>query len=243
LASVGAITDPAAECRDGRQIGVAFVEVSRKETDRMRKAGTSIGWWGVVALVATILAVGSIAVEAAPPGSQPPSANSTPSQVNPNLFRPDLVAKLSITQSVLGGSGVVVMHGLVCNQGNRDYVVPPASPVDSEYMVYTRHPPHTWVQEGDVKLLGHKSIGNQVKTGAANCVAHDSSLTIPNVVRFIVPGHLSPLVPGERLVEKQLVFRLMKNYPTGAPPFTASEDRNPDNNTAIVEFRYTEKAP
>jgi hypothetical protein len=194
----------------------------------------------VTALAVTALIVCAFPAASAPPGAKPPAFNRTPVQVNPALFRPDLAVKLTITKTLVGGNGVVAMHGLVCNEGNRDYSVPPMSPVDSEYMVYTRHPPHTWAQEGNVKLLGHKSIGSKVKTGAANCLAHDLTFTIPNVVRFILPGQLYTLMPGERLAEKQLVFRLMKNYPNG-DNFTASEDRNPENNKVVLEFQYIEK--
>jgi hypothetical protein len=208
----------------------------------MRRASRSCTVLSVAVLAAPILVSGVLMAEAAPPGANPPAFNKTPIQVNPNVFRPDLAARLTITKSIVAGNGVIAMHGLVCNQGTRDYAVPPAAPVDSEYMVYTRHPPHTWAQEANVKLLGHKSIGTKVQVGADHCVAHNLTLSIPNVARFVVAGQMYPHLPGERLAEKQLVFRLMKNYPNG-DNFTASEDANPENNGATIEFQYTEKAP
>ena len=208
----------------------------------MRRAFRSFTAPTVTVLAAAILVSGVLVAEAAPPGATPPAFNKTPIQVNPNLFRPDLAAKLTITKSIVGGNGIIAMHGLVCNEGTRAYAVPPAAPVDSEYMVYTRHPPRTWAQEANVKLLGHKTIGTKVQVGTDHCVAHNLTFSIPNVARFIVTGQMYPHLPGERLAEKQLVFRLMKNYPNG-DNFTANEDANPENNGATLEFQYTEKAP
>jgi hypothetical protein len=173
-------------------------------------------------------------------GSAPPLVVKTPIQVNPNLFRPDLAVKLVIAKTAAGGVGTLTMHGSVCNKGNRDYVVPPAAPVDSETMVYTRHPPKTYAQEANLIFPGHQSIGAKVKVG--QCVAHNVSITIPGFVRWAAPAVKVMLAPGERLAEKQLVFRLNRNYPS-CGFFTASEDSDSANNSAVTEVRYVERAP
>jgi hypothetical protein len=178
--------------------------------------------------------------EGSAPGGKPPLVVKTPVQVDPNLFRPDLAVKLVIAKTSAGGVGTLTMHGSVCNKGTRDYVVPPAAPVDSETMVYTRHPPKTYAQEANLIFPSHQSIGAKVKVG--QCVAHDVSVTIPGFVRWVPPVVKVTLAPGERLAEKQLVFRLNRNYPS-CGFFAASEDSDSTDNSAVTEVQYVEKAP
>ncbi len=195
---------------------------------------------GFVVIAVAAAGVPAWAGDAAAPGDKPPLVVKTPIQVNPNLFRPDLAVKLVIAKAAAAGVGTLTMHGSVCNKGNRDYVVPPAAPVDSEAMAYTRHPPKTYAQEANLVFLGHQSIGAKVKVG--QCLAHNVSITIPGFVRWVTPGIKVMLAPGERLAEKQLVFRLNRDYPS-CGFFTASEDSDSTNNSAVTEVQFVEKAP
>ncbi len=194
----------------------------------------------LVAMAMVLPVVGPVGAQALP-NAHPVQVSKTPLQVNPNLLRPDLAVTLTFDRSVVGNNGILAMHGKVCDQGMRDYVVPPASPVDSEFMVYTRHPPKTYAQESNLVFPGHKSIGNKVAVNG--CVTHDVTLTLPGVVRWITqPGTMVYIGPGERLAEKQLVFRLNRKYPENNF-FTASEDSSSENNSTHVEIQYVEKAP
>jgi len=169
------------------------------------------------------------------PGAPPPVPNKTPVQVSPALFHPDLQVTLKLDTSV---GGQVTMNGEVCNRGNRDWSVPPAAHVDSEYMVYTTHPPHTYAQEANLVFPGHQGVGTHLAVN--QCVEHKVVLQIPNMSRWLKPAILLKLAPDERLAQKQFVFRLNRDYPNGSN-FPMSEDGNPANNSVVIELQYAEK--
>ena len=208
--------------------------------DNAMGRGALVHGFGFVVIAVAAAGAPAWAGDGIAPGGTPPLVVKTPIQVNPNLFRPDLAVKLVIAKTAAGGVGTLTMHGSVCNKGNRDYVVPPAAAVDSEAMAYTRHPPKTYAQEANLVFLGHQSIGAKVKVG--QCLAHTVSITIPGFVRWVTPGGKVMLAPGERLAEKQLVFRLNRDYPS-CGFFTASEDSDGNNNSAVTELQYVEKGP
>jgi len=173
------------------------------------------------------------------PGNPP--VNKTPIQVSPALFHPELAVQLTIDTST---PAQIMMNGRVCNQGNRDYVVPPAAEVYTEVMVYTRHPPHTYAQEANVTTPHHQKIATPLKAGGP-CFLDNFPVPLPNFSRWLKPAAMLHLGPNERLVEKQLVFRLNRLYLTvnANSNFTISEDGNPDNNSTHIEIQYVEKAP
>jgi hypothetical protein len=208
----------------------------------MRKQDQWTAWACAAGICAGMLA-GSEALAGglAAPNPAPPPVVKTPVQVNPGLLCPNLVAKLTIDTSIAMGNGIIKLHGMVCNEGAVDYLVPPASAADSEYMVHTRHLPKTYAQEGDLKFPGHQNIGAKVQVG--KCVAHELSLTVPGVIRWVTPSLAKKrLAPGQRAAEKQLVFRLNRNYPQNGN-FTKTEDCSSEDNVAAIEVPYVEKAP
>ncbi len=170
-----------------------------------------------------------------------PLPKQTPLQVSPALFHPELAVQLTIDTNT---PGQIVMHGRVCNQGNRDYAVPPAAEVYTEVMVYTRHPPRTWAQEANVTTPHHQKIATPLKAGGP-CFADDYPVPLPNFSRWLKPAALLQLAPNERLVEKQLVFRLNRLFGTvyANSNFLAGEDGSPDNNSTYLEVQYVEKTP
>ncbi len=169
-----------------------------------------------------------------------PLVNKTPVQVSPAVFHPELAVQLTLDTAT---PAQIVMHGKVCNQGNRDYVVPPAAEVYTEVMVYTRHPPRTWAQEGNVTTPHHRKVATPLKAGGP-CFLDDYAVPLPNFSRWLKPAVMLQLAPNERLVEKQLVFRLNRLYgtPNSNSNFLPSEDGNPDNNTTYLELQYVEKS-
>ncbi len=186
-----------------------------------------------VVVVAAALAAGFA-------GAAPPAPNRSPVQLSPALFHPDLAVTLAFETSVALGVGKIKMHGQVCNQGNRAWASPPAARVESEYMVYTTHPPHTYAQEANLVFPGHQSIGTQL--AVKQCVAHDLVFTVPNVSRWLQGRVIVKPGPGERLAQKQLVFRLNRDYPNTSN-FPVAEDGNAENNSAVVELQYMERTP
>ncbi len=202
------------------------------------------GWRLLVAAgaVVLVLAAGVVPAHAqGKPAVGKPLVSRTPLQVSPALFHPELAVQLTIDTNT---PAQIVMHGRVCNQGNRDYVVPPAAEVYTEVMVYTRHPPHTWAQEANVTTPHHQKVVTPLKAGGP-CFLDDYPVPLPNFSRWLKPAAMMQLAPNERLVEKQLVFRLNRLYGTANANsnFLNSEDGNVDNNTAHLEVQYVEKTP
>jgi hypothetical protein len=171
----------------------------------------------------------------ATPQARTPAAKKDPGAA-PVLPCPDLAIQLSITRNVIAGNGVLTLNGSVCNLGGMDYVVPPASPVEAEYLVQTWHPPRKAVQENDVRQLAHQSIGSRLNASA--CITYNQTYTIPNVTRWDNPLAMK----GERPVVKEFVLRLNKKYPHG-DSFTRNEDCNPDNNAVALDVPYMEGGP
>jgi len=185
----------------------------------------------LVALLATLVS------PTVPAGPQPttPVAKKDPVAA-PLLPCPDLAIKLSVAKTITGGNGVLTLNGSICNLGGMDYVVPPASPVEAEYLVRTWHPPKTAVQEKDVRQLAHQSVGSRLN--ASGFITYTQTYTIPNVTRWDNPLAMK----GERPVVKEFVLRLNKRYPQG-DRFTTNEDCNADNNTVALDVPYMEGGP
>ncbi len=115
-----------------------------------------------VAAAAALAAGAGVAVAQGTRTVNKPLVSKTPLQVSPALFHPELAVQLTIDTAT---PGQIVMHGTVCNKGNRDWAVPPAAEVYTEVMVYTRHPPHTWAQEGNVTTPHHAKMTTPLKAG------------------------------------------------------------------------------
>jgi hypothetical protein len=198
----------------------------------------TVGATTAAALAALLLTLVCPTVPAsgqATPQARTPAAKKDPGAA-PVLPCPDLAIRLSITRNIIGGNGVLTLNGSVCNLGGMDYVVPPASPVEAEYLVQTWHPPKTAVQENDVRQLTHESIGSRLN--ASGCITYNRTYTIPNVTRWDNPVAMK----GERPVVKEFVLRLSKKYPQG-DRFTRNEDCNPDNNAVALDVPYMERGP
>ncbi len=155
-------------------------------------------------------------------------------QVNPMLFCSDPSATLTISKSP---TGVVTLYGKACNTGQGDYKG--TQSLDAQFMVYTWHPPKTPAQEGDLKIFSHNAIGNNLLKG--QCVPVTQTYTIPNFIRWEAPK-TEPLHPGQRMANKQFVFRIEREYPLTVG-FSKTEDCNNMNNGQSADISYVEKAP
>jgi len=189
----------------------------------------------LVVLLVTLLGQPALTVGQATPQARTPAAKNDPGTA-PVLPCPDLAIRLSITKTITGGNGVLTLNGSVCNLGGMDYVVPPSSPVEAEYLVQTWHPPRRAVQENDVRQLAHQSIGSRLN--ASGCITYTQTYSIPNVTRWDNPLAMK----GERPVVKEFVLRLSKKYPHG-DRFTSNEDCNADNNAVVLDVPYMEGGP
>lgn len=189
--------------------------------------------WVLLVLVVLLISILLLAQTAVPNANQKVIKDKN-LQVNPMLFCSDPSATLTVSKT---DNGVVTLSGKACNIGPGDYKGKQS--LDTHFMVYTWHPPKTAAQEGDLKIFGHTPIGNNLLKG--QCIPVTQTYTMPNFIRWD-PPKMEPLHPGQRMANKQFVFRVEREYPL-SQGFSKLEDCNNMNNGQSVDMSYVEKAP